>query len=501
MNPAYQTESKGSEEKFVGGEGLGHTVTSGTGGYEDNIIESQERQVHPDEGFDESYIKSIRRKVDWRLVPPLAALYAISLIDRTNISLAAQLGMVKQLQLYVDDRYSHAVIAFFPPYIALELFSNLGLRKVGARWWLPTACLLWGIALLGMGFVNNWQGLTALRAVVGIFEAALFPGATYLLSCWYLRKEMARRLTAFYMVGVAASGISSILAYGFAQITTGTIRGWRWIFIGEALLSIAIAVPCYKLIVDFPDSHRCTFLTEEEKKVVTTRIQRDRADAQLDTFSWAKMGSYAMDLKLWAFAICFGFSTTGSYALSYFAPQIIASMGFVGKDIYLLIIPPYVAALPWGMGMAIFSDKTGRRIPFIQTNAAIALLGCALFAFLPRSNIAGRYIGLFLACASVNSNVALVSTASQSAIRKQTKRAFTSALVVGFGGLGGIISGLIFREKDAPSYKFGMVFVLAFQAAIIVITSILALWFMHCNRLANRGQKIIEGHPAFRYQI
>lgn len=111
MVQSYEVASKGSEEKFVGGEGLGHTVTSGTGSYGDNIIESQERQVHPDEGFDESYIKAIRRKVDWRLVPPLAALYAMSLIDRTNISLAAQAGMIKELRLQLDNRYSHAVIA------------------------------------------------------------------------------------------------------------------------------------------------------------------------------------------------------------------------------------------------------------------------------------------------------------------------------------------------------------------------------------------------------
>lgn len=86
----------------------------------------------------------------------------------------------------------------FPPYIAFELISNLGLRKVGPRWWLPTAGLLWGIVLLGMGFVNNWEGLVALRAILGVFEAVLFPGATFLLSCWFLRREMARRLTAFF---------------------------------------------------------------------------------------------------------------------------------------------------------------------------------------------------------------------------------------------------------------------------------------------------------------
>lgn len=74
--------------------------------------------------------------------------------------------MSRELVLGIDGRYSHAVLAFFPPYIAFELISNLGLRKVGARWWLASAGVLWGIALLGMAFVQNHQGLIALRAVM-----------------------------------------------------------------------------------------------------------------------------------------------------------------------------------------------------------------------------------------------------------------------------------------------------------------------------------------------
>lgn len=322
------------------------------------------------------------------------------------------------------------------------------------------------------------------------------------MSCWYLRRELAQRLTAFYMVGVFFSGLSALLAYGFAQIRTGpSLYGWRWIFFGEGLLSVAIALPCYFLIVDFPSSRRCTFLTEEEKAIVATRIQRDRADAQFDGLTLAKVGKYAADLKLWAFALCFCFATLGSYALSYFAPLIIGAMGFAGRDVYLLVFPPYVAALPWGLTLAYFSDKTGRRLPFISLNAVIAALGCALFAFLPRTNTAGRYIGIFLCCAAVNSNVPLISSASQASIRGQSKRSFTSALVVGFGGLGGILSAVVFRPQDTPRYTLGMSFVLACQGATILICLCLGLWFRRSNSLANSGRKIIENHPDFRYQI
>lgn len=123
--------------------------------------------VDIDDGFDPAVIKALRRKIDWKLVPPLAALYAVSLIDRNNLGLAGEAGMTAELKLNIDNRYSHAVLAFFPPYVALELFSNIGMRRVGARWWLPSAVVVWAICLFGTAFVKNWQGLTALRAVSG----------------------------------------------------------------------------------------------------------------------------------------------------------------------------------------------------------------------------------------------------------------------------------------------------------------------------------------------
>lgn len=324
-----------------------------------------------------------------------------------------------------------------------------------------------------------------------------------MLGCWYLRRELAFRLTAFYQVGVFASGISAILAYGFSLVSTGTIRGWRWIFIGEGLITIALAIPAYWLIVDFPSSHRCKFLTEREKEIVATRVQRDRADAQPDGLTWGKLGRYVLDLKLWGYALCFGCTTLASYALSYFAPRIIASLGIAKsvRDIYALVIPPYVAALPWGLLMAKISDKTGIRLPIIMVNAILAILGCGLFAFLPATKGAGRYVGLFICAASANSNVPLISAASQSNIRRQSKRLYTSAIVVGFGGLGGIVSSLVFPEKDAPQYRFGMIFVMGAQALVFCVCGLMAVYFMASNKAARRGTKVIEGQPGYRYQI
>ena len=47
----------------------------------------------------------IRRKIDYRLLPILGAMYAISLMDRTNLGLAAVAGMNQDLEL-TGNRYT-----------------------------------------------------------------------------------------------------------------------------------------------------------------------------------------------------------------------------------------------------------------------------------------------------------------------------------------------------------------------------------------------------------
>jgi hypothetical protein len=63
-----------------------------------------------------------------------------------------------------------------------------------------------------------------------------------------------------------------------------------------------------------------------------------------------------------------------------------------------------------------------------------------------------RYAGVFLAVASVNANIPSCMAYQPNNVRGQWTRAFSSATLVGFGGLGGIVSSLVFREQDGPKY-------------------------------------------------
>jgi hypothetical protein len=116
-------------------------------------------------------------------------------------------------------------------------------------------------------------------------------------------------------------------------------------------------------------------------------------------------------------------------------------------------------------------------------------------------NTAAQYFGVFLVTGGANANIPACMAYQANNIRGQWKRAFCSASLVGFGGIGGIAGSLVFRAQDAPLYRPGIYAAIACNVLIIIVVSILSVYFTICNRKQARGQKIIEGQEGFRYTI
>jgi MFS family permease len=115
--------------------------------------------------------KRILRKIDFRLLPIVVGLHAISLVDRTNISVARISGMDEDLKLEVGQRASIVTSTFFIGYILFNIPSNLVIRQLGAARFLGTITILWGAVTIGIGVVNTWVAAAVLRSLLGIFEA------------------------------------------------------------------------------------------------------------------------------------------------------------------------------------------------------------------------------------------------------------------------------------------------------------------------------------------
>jgi MFS family permease len=139
--------------------------------------------------------------------------------------------MTEDLNLTGND-YNIALLSFFITYIIFEVPSNLIIKKVRPSIFLSSIMVLWGIATMAQGLVTNLGGLVALRLLIGIFEAGLFPGCVLLLSSWYKRYELQWRFNLFFSASILAGGFGGLLAYAIANMAgVGGYNGWSWIFI------------------------------------------------------------------------------------------------------------------------------------------------------------------------------------------------------------------------------------------------------------------------------
>ncbi|KAL1581892.1 hypothetical protein WHR41_09336 [Cladosporium halotolerans] len=489
-------------------------------GYADKRLEnaswSPPSQSRHTPGGDEQLLQSwsnheqrkLIRRVDARLIPMCGVMYCVSLLDRTNLSNAVIAGMGEELMLAnIDgvDRYSIVTLVFFITYTLCQPPATILCRKIGPRVFLSTITLLWGLIMLGMGFVEHWATLIGLRLVLGIFEAGFFPGVVYLLSTWYTRYEVGKRYAAFYLIGCVASAFGGILAFGLMQMEgVAGYGGWRWIFIIEGLLTVVIACLGYVYLRSFPDnegSRSLRFLTEEERLCILARVNHDRGDANVERFNLKKWAASGLDWKIWAYATIFGSITTVSYALAYFLPQILDySLGFDTGTSQCLIAPPYVFAGIMMLLTGWWGDKYHMRGPACAFNATMALIGLAIVGF--HSNAKVRYFGVFFATAGANANVPVAMSYQANNIRGQWKRAFCSATLVGFGALGGIVGSTVFRSEDAPDYVPGISVAMGSQALILVLVGLLTIDFKRQNKKADRGEKVLEeGDKHFRYTL
>lgn len=455
-----------------------------------------------DAGFDIAEIKRVRRKIDRRLLPILGALYSIALIDRTNLSAARIAGAGVELRLTAGTNYSIPLLMFFVPYILLEMPSNLLLRKIGAAKQLSFIAFCWGIVMLGQGFVKSWQQLTVTRALVGAFEAGFFPACVWLISTWYVRRESQVRMSAFYLISVGVSGFSNILAYAMSliRVSDRTFRGWRWIFILEGLATVVLAVIAYFVIIDFPDkAAEKGFLTIAERDMILTRIQRDRGDAKPDALTWAKAGKYATDIKVWLYGLMFMCTTMPTYAFAYFLPVILRGLGYSVRDAFLLGAAPYVVAMVGAFGTAVIADRYVIRMPLLIAQCMLTIAGLGMLFV--RTNRQVQLAGAFLGVWGANANIPFVLNFSQNNVAGQSKKSFTSVIVIMFGGIGGIFASLAFNEKDAPLYRKGLYATLACQAFNVLCGVGFTLYFYSANKKIRAGRKVVDDRPGFTYTI
>ncbi|KAJ5104766.1 phthalate transporter [Penicillium alfredii] len=351
--------------------------------------------------------------------------------------------------------------------------------------------------MIGLGFLHNWQQMTALRLLLDLFEGCFFPGIILLLSTWYVRFKLQKRYARYYIIGMVASAFSGILAFGLTQMQgVGGLEGWRWIFIIEGILTCIVGGLCYAFLLDFPDhayksNSQLSSLSRAECLFMIQRVQQDRGDQDMEAFSWSKFLSPSLDPKMWAFAMTFLANTATRWRISCRSYNTRAWDSVSVHRSASLRHPGVVMFVESWIG-----DRYRMRGIFIVVNSRVAICGLALMGWGPSAAV--RYVGCILVTAGGNSSLPSMLTYQANNIRGQWSRAFSSATIVGSGG---IVGGIMFRTQDAPRYLPGIWTSIGLMLAVIVLVVGLSAHFHLQNIKADRQEVILEGHEEFRYTL
>jgi MFS family permease len=198
-----------------------------------------------DEDVRNQMSKKLLFKIDIHLLPFLIFMYLLNYLDRSNLAQARQGSLQKDLHMKGDD-YNIAISILFVGYLLMQLPSNLLITRVRPSLYLGTVMTIWGVVSTCNSAVHNFRSLVAVRFFLGFVEAPFFPGAVFLMSSWYTRAELTRRISWLYAGNALAQMFGGLISAGILRNLNGNmgIAGWRWLFIIVSFSPRNLALQC-----------------------------------------------------------------------------------------------------------------------------------------------------------------------------------------------------------------------------------------------------------------
>ncbi|KAI0331588.1 MFS general substrate transporter [Cubamyces sp. BRFM 1775] len=444
---------------------------------------------------------------------PIAVwLYLASYIDRANIGNAKVLGLANALHL-TSNQYNWALSIFFIGYVIFETPSNIILRKVSPRWYIPLLTVIWGLVCALFATVKSAAGLLAIRFFLGIAEAGFLPGIVYWLSCWYPRSVLGRRFGVLYSTVSLTGAFGGLLATAIHALDgTHGIAGWQWIFIVEGCITAGFGIIALFVMSAYPATAH--FLSEEERRIVILTNEADRAQKATETFNGKQIRSAFTDWRTYVWALVYITIYIPVYSVILSLPTVVTGLGYKGTTATLMACPPY------GVGFIIVllagwtADKYGRL--YYHYIASILVTVVALIVLMTVENLVVRYI-MFFFVMFMFVPVSICWAWLTANLAGPNKRAAGMGLVFSVGNIGGAVSGQIYRAEWAPRYVQGHAINLGCYALALIAGTVLWWSYKTDNAARDRAAKetvkrtkpldligedlgdLGDRHPSFRY--
>ncbi|KAH8899047.1 MFS general substrate transporter [Thozetella sp. PMI_491] len=460
----------------------------------DNDVEARAAEYVPGSKLE----KQLLRKIDFYIMPTLWLMCVLAYVDRNNIGNAKAAGMSSDLGL-TDGNYSMLISIFFVGYLIYEIPSNLILARVPPSWYLPSLMIAWGILVAGMSQVANFHAILVCRFFLGFIEAGFMPGVMFLMSCWYKKEELGKRFSIFFSALCIAGAVSGLLSGAIISGLEGAkgMRGWRWLFLLEGVITVFVAFGCKFILLDYPETSRR--LTPEERKLAALRIKIDK-DATAAQAAKMKLvdALYAalVDLRTYVFMALY-LLDNGCATISYFIPTVLSDMGYSGTLAQWMTVPIWIVGTFFLVVVPQSSDRFRDRRWHVVFGFMLAFVSGIIIVTVKATST--RYAFICFYISGIYCAFPLILTwASETMSLPAEKRAVAIAAVNAVGNLAAIYGSYMWPSTDAPDYKRGFTAMVGMCGGAAILAAIVPILFKFMPTFkteAERNLEVIDGQP------
>jgi len=327
----------------------------------------------------EALIESALAKCRWKLLPFLALMFALAMIDRSNVGFA-------KAALQADIGLSNAAFAlgagiFFIGYAIFEVPSNLMLHRVGARLWLSRIMITWGLVSAAMMFTHNETTFYILRFLLGVAEAGFSPGVILYLTYWFPAQRRGQAIGIYYFGLPMALMLGSPLSGWLLEMhDIFGLTNWQWMFLVEGLAAVVVGIIAVFYLKSKPKD--APWLSEAEKAALTQELQAE------DTLKLAHGPSNLMGLlrngRVWKFISIYFTVQVSVYGVIFYLPTRIAELlgTKVGLEVGMFISLPWLCAAVVMYFVTRYADRKMAHLPMAICMLTLAAFGIAASALL-----------------------------------------------------------------------------------------------------------------------
>ncbi|GAA6034010.1 hypothetical protein JCM8097_000648 [Rhodosporidiobolus ruineniae] len=491
--PSYTSQS--TMEKKVE-EGRGRAVAAAPDSSlpvigEDELDEGAKLAGEVAQEFTQEEKNAVRRKIDRRVVPLLAAVYFLQFWDKNSVNYSSVMGLP-----LTGEHYNLVSMAFYIGFLIAEMPQSTLAQRFPMAKYLGINILLWGTAL----FLHAASGLFApffvFRVLLGVFESCVSPILIALVAAFYRKDEQAKRIGAFYVCNGITQIVGGAIAYGITKYS-GPFDHWRIIYLLMGGITVFVGVAVFIWLPSSPSTAK--FLTENERVIALERVRSNASGTVSHRFKKDQAKEAFTDPKVWGLVATMAIICVPNAAITSFTSILIKSFGYTSQEALLLNMPCGAIAIITTLSVCWLADAKKLRMIPLLVSVVPSIVGMAILIAYSKNGSHGAhkgplFVGILLSQTFV-SGIALLYSWSSTNIGGSTKKAIVNALMLlafSGGNLGGTQA---FQSTDAPIYLPGKIALFVLLVLLVPVTLSMHFYVRRLNtKKADEVRRLVEEH-------